>query len=147
MTYQVISKPSATNRSPFDIVKVQSSSNASHASNFTEKNTNWLNYNSSNQEIESVDSGNLYFNMSVSFHGGSTGYGLYGYEAKQSSDPKQRAYVTPVGFTGYGAGHYFKGPDNSYGFDSSFKKVNTYNVSFNYYLETNRSKTIVNRLE
>lgn len=145
MTYKT--KPSATNRSPFDIVKVQSSNTASHNTNFTETNTDWLSYNASSQEIESSDSGDLYFNMAVSFHGGTTGYGLYGFEAKQNSDSKQRAYVTPVGYTGSSAGNYYNGPDNSYGFGSSFKKVNTYNASFSYYLETNRSKTIVNRLE
>lgn len=145
MTYQT--KPSSINRSPFDIVKVQSSNTASHDSNFTEKNTNWLNYDSSSNEIQAADSGDLYFNMSVSFHGGTTGYGLYGFEAKQNSDSKQRAYLTPVGYTGSSAGNSYKGPDNSYGFGSSFKKVNTYNLSFSYYLETNRSKTIVNRLE
>ena len=145
MTFQI--PPAEVNLSPFDIVKVSSSSTASHASNFSEKNTDWLTYNSSSQEIETTNSDDMYFNMTVSFHGGSTGYGLYGYEAKQSSDPKQRAYVVPTGFTGSGAGHYHKGADNSYGFSTSFKKVNTYLVAFSYYLETNRSKTIVNRID
>lgn len=145
MTYQI--KPSTTNRSPFDIVKAQSSNTASHNTNFTETNTNWLNYNASSKEIESVDSGDLYFNMTVSFHGGSTGYGLYGFEANQNSDPKQRGYITPVGYTDYGAGNFYNGPNNSYGFGNSFRKFNHYNISFSYYLETNRSKTVVNRLE